>query len=67
MVFRIWLTHIPTAVADAQPLAPWTIGVCFPLGALIFLNERWREKLLGEPLSESDRKVRTAMDELRGK
>jgi hypothetical protein len=67
MGFQIWLIHIPTAIAEAQPLGPWMIGVCFPLGAMIFLNERWRERVLGEPLSESDRKVRAAMDELRGK
>lgn len=65
MSFQIWSIHMPTAIADAQPFAPWMIGASFPLGAMIFLNERWREKVLGEPLSESDRKVRAAMDELR--
>jgi hypothetical protein len=67
MGFQIWFVHIPTAIAEVQPFGPWMIGVSLPLGAMIFLNERWREKVLGEPLSESDQKVRAAMDELREK
>jgi hypothetical protein len=67
IALQIWSIHVPPAVAGAAPFGPWMIGASFPLGALIFLNERWREKVFAEPLSESDLKVKAAMDELRRK
>ena len=63
--FQIWSIHVPPLVAGSAVFGPWFIGPSFPLGAFIFLNERWRERILGEPLSESDRQVKVAMEELK--
>jgi hypothetical protein len=48
--FTILAIGIPPAGAVATHYGPWTVGAYFPLGAILFLNERWREKVLGESL-----------------
>jgi hypothetical protein len=45
--FTILAVQIPSAGATAPFYAPWTIAAYLPLGAIIFLNERWRDKVLG--------------------
>ncbi len=40
--------QIPCAQAIRPLYGPWTIAGSFPLGALIFLNHRWKMKIRGE-------------------
>lgn len=45
--FTIWAIQILCASATAPLYSPWTIAAYFPVGAIFFLNERWRDKVLG--------------------
>ncbi len=45
--FTLLAVQIPCASATAPFYGPWTIAAYLPLGAIIFLNERWRDKVLG--------------------
>ena len=45
--FTIWAIQVPCASATAPPYGPWTIAAYLPLGAIFFLNEQWRDKVLG--------------------
>jgi hypothetical protein len=40
--------QIPCAQAVRPLYGPWTIAASFPLGALLFLNHRWKMKITGE-------------------
>ena len=48
--FTILALHVPPAAAVSSHYGPWSIAAYFPLGAILFLNERWREKILGKSL-----------------
>jgi len=47
--FTIWAIQAPCASAAKSLYGPWMIGAYFPLGAIIFLNERWKDKVFGRP------------------
>jgi len=40
--------QIPCATAVRPFFGPWTIAGSFPVGALLFLNHRWKMKITGE-------------------
>jgi hypothetical protein len=40
--------QIPCATAARPLYGPWTIAGSFPIGALLFLNHRWKMKITGE-------------------
>lgn len=40
--------QIPCATAVRPFYGPWTIAASFPVGALLFLNHRWKMKVTGE-------------------
>jgi hypothetical protein len=47
--FTVWAIQVPCASATAPLYGPWTIAAYLPLGAMFFLNERWRDRVLGRP------------------
>jgi hypothetical protein len=54
--FNILSIRIPCAQATADFYGPWTVAVCLPLGAILFLNHRWKMKVEGdliEPRTEN--------------
>jgi hypothetical protein len=40
--------QIPCVMANAPLYGPWTVAVSLPLGAILFLNRRWRNTTTGE-------------------
>jgi hypothetical protein len=46
--FSLLSIRIPCAHAIADPYGPWTVAVYLPLGAILFLNHRWKMRLAGE-------------------
>ena len=42
--FSVLAIHIPCATASHSPYAPWTVEAFLPLGAILFLNYRWKLK-----------------------
>jgi hypothetical protein len=65
LFLQIWAIRTPCASATTALYSPWIIGVSLPMGALMFLNERWRENVQGE--SDSDHDIQLAWDSLRRK
>ncbi len=65
LFLRIWVIRTPCASVTTALHSPWIIGVSLPIGALMYLSERWREKVLGE--SDSDHEIQLAWDSLRQK
>jgi hypothetical protein len=65
LIFPLFAIHVPPARATAAFYGPWFIGFSLPFGALVFLNERWRGRVLGEPAP--DREANLAMETLRKK
>jgi TRAP-type C4-dicarboxylate transport system permease small subunit len=45
--FTILALQIPCASAIKPLYQPWIIAAYLPVGAMLFLNERWRDKILG--------------------
>jgi hypothetical protein len=46
--FTPFAIQIPCATAVRPFYGPWTIAGSFPLGALLFLNHRWKMRIAGE-------------------
>jgi hypothetical protein len=46
--FNLLSIRIPCAHAFANPYGPWTVAVYLPLGAILFLNHRWKMRVTGE-------------------
>jgi len=46
--FMLFAFQLPCAGANAALYGPWTVGAYLPLGAIIFLNHRWKMKITGE-------------------
>jgi hypothetical protein len=46
--FSVLAIHIPCATAGHPLYASWTVEVFLPLGAILFLNHRWKMKVTGE-------------------
>lgn len=50
--FDVLALQIPCATARADLYGPWMISALFPLGALFFLNEQWRRKVIGKSVDD---------------
>jgi hypothetical protein len=48
--FTPFAIQIPCILASRPFYGPWTVFACFPLGAVIFLNKRWKMKVTGESI-----------------
>jgi hypothetical protein len=46
--FFLLSVQIPSSMATAPFYGPWTIATSLPLGAILFLNHRWKMKVEGE-------------------
>jgi hypothetical protein len=46
--FTLLGISIPCIVANHPLYGPWTVGAYFPLGAVLFLDKRWKMKIRGE-------------------
>jgi hypothetical protein len=46
--FNVLSIRIPCAQASANFYGPWTVAVYLPLGAILFLNHRWKMRVTGE-------------------
>lgn len=44
---------MPCFLANHPPYGPWTVAAYFPLGAVLFIEKRWRMKTAGELLPPS--------------
>ena len=54
LAFSLLAFQIPLcADASRPPYGPWTVSLALPLGAILFLNHRWKMKVAGEPVSPS--------------
>jgi len=62
LFLQIWAIRTPCASVTTALFSPWIIGVSLAIGALMFLNECWREKDLGE--SDSDHEIQVAWGSL---
>jgi hypothetical protein len=61
LIFGILAVYIPSAIASHPPYGPWTIGACFPLGAVLFWKRQRKMRIAREsipPLMESAWKKR---------
>ena len=47
LTFGVLSIYLPTAIASRNPYGPWTIGVCIPLGAILFLLRHRKLKIAG--------------------
>jgi hypothetical protein len=47
LTFGVLSIYLPTAMATRGPYGPWTIGVCIPLGAILFLYRQRKLKIAG--------------------
>ena len=61
--FTLLGISIPSFMASRPFYGPWTVAAYFPLGALLFLNKRWKMKITGElippPVIDPAEKVAT--------
>jgi hypothetical protein len=46
--FSAFFLQIPCARAPSSPYGPWTIIATIPIGALLFLDHRWSQRVKGE-------------------
>ena len=45
LTFGVLSIYFPTAIATRSPYGPWTIGVCIPLGAILFMYRQRKLKI----------------------
>ena len=50
--FDVLAIQLPCAAVTKTPYGPWMIFVYAPLGAFLFLNERWRKKVVGKSVDD---------------
>jgi hypothetical protein len=50
LTFGVLSIYLPTAIATRDPYGPWTIGVCVPLGAILFLLRQRKLKIAGRSI-----------------
>jgi hypothetical protein len=46
--FTLFAVQIPCIAANRPLYGPWTVAAFMPIGAILFLNYRWRSKIAGE-------------------
>lgn len=51
--FTLLAIQIPCLQATRPFYGPWTVFAYFPLGAVLFLNKRWKMKITGESIPPS--------------
>ena len=50
MTFGFLAINVPSATASHDLYGPWTIGVCLPLGAILFLHRQRKLKIAAESM-----------------
>jgi hypothetical protein len=53
--FQVFAIQIPCSSAGHPLFGPWTVAAYLPLGAVLFLNQRWKMKITGELIPPSMR------------
>jgi hypothetical protein len=50
ITYTLLAVQIPCFSANHPPYSPWTVAAYFPLGAFLFLNQRWLMRIRGESI-----------------